>query len=68
MDIKDCFFFVENKSEKTEDNIVRTSCVECMKKEKVENAMFWPGGKKGYGPFKYICHFCKTIIHDQEAK
>ena len=67
MEKLNCFFFVEG-SEEQENQIIRASCVECMKDKKIPHSMFWPGSEKGYGPFKYSCIFCNKIIYAHEAK
>jgi hypothetical protein len=65
---KDCYFFMNKKDEEDENGVISTCCIDCMNDKKIENSMFWPGSKKGYGPYKYVCHFCANVIHDNEAK
>jgi len=67
MENKDCFFFIRQREEDTEQE-VSVCCTECQQKENIEKAMFWPGSTKGYGPFDYYCFFCKTVICLNEAK
>jgi hypothetical protein len=41
MENKDCFFFIRQREEDTEQE-VSVCCTECQQKENIEKAMFWP--------------------------
>lgn len=66
MEKADCIFFIESTNDT--DRVVRASCLECASANQPQNPMYWPGSSKGYGPFTYICNFCKKIIHEHGVK
>ncbi len=57
---KTCYFWVD---EREEEQFMAVMCEECHK----TNSVGWQWhGSKGFGPYDYVCKFCKKVIHKHE--
>lgn len=62
--IVNCFFFLESTSDKEDDGIVRSMCVECRKKLPRDFKAWFYSGK--VGPWSLKCNNCNTMIYKHE--
>ncbi len=57
--MNNCYFYLT-------ENKVMCLCEKCG--EQNQNAWFWNGQNKGYGPFDFVCQNCGFIVYKNENK
>lgn len=60
--MEDCFFYIDCRTPKDEQ-YMSVMCVQCHDEKHPDMGWFWPGTKKGYGPFEYKCAICGKMVH-----
>ena len=62
MDPIDCYFFIDQNKPVEEQHIL---CLHesCRNEYYPGVGWFYKGSKEGYGPWDFVCHHCKQIIH-----
>jgi hypothetical protein len=66
MAAKNSFFIIDGLDVPEDERRIHCICVECVEKEKIENAWFWEGSRLGYSNYLYKCEKCGEIIYKPE--
>lgn len=66
----DCYFFVDMDMEvvSEDDRVIRCLCEECHNTHYPDAGWFYAGSEQGYGPFNYLCHSCKKVLHSHQEE
>ena len=61
--MEDCYFYLDSSIPENA-RCISVVCMNCKRKDPKLAAWFWPGSKKGYGPFEIKCNKCEKIIYE----